>query len=152
MQDKSINVGGASSTGGEDVRPSRDVQSLLIPESPGFSRREYVNKRHFELVLNDETPTGAIYTTLRNAGFEVAQVEETTYQIAQRINGLFVKNWLKVHGDMDVPYMVAKKIADEFPVVSGRRSMAYMDGFMNEYLSWMKMRAQQLQGQEVSVE
>ncbi len=109
-------------------------------------------KRHFELVLNDETPTGAIYTTLRNAGFEVAQVEETTYQIAQRINGLFVKNWLKVHGDMDVPYMVAKKIADEFPVVSGRRSMAYMDGFMNEYLSWMKMRAQQLQGQEVSVE
>lgn len=109
-------------------------------------------RRHFELVLTDDTPTGAIYTTLRGAGMAVSQVEETTQQIAQRINGLFIKNWLKAHGDMDVPYMVAKKIADEFPVVSGRRSMAYIDGFMNEYLNWMKMRAQQLQGQEVSVE
>ena len=35
---------GASSIGGEDVRPSRDVQSLLIPESPGFSRGEYVKE------------------------------------------------------------------------------------------------------------
>ena len=29
-------MGGASSIGGEDVRPSRDVQSLLIPESHVF--------------------------------------------------------------------------------------------------------------------
>ena len=31
-------MGGASSIGGEDVRPSRDVQSLLIPESHEFIR------------------------------------------------------------------------------------------------------------------
>ena len=30
------------SVGGEDIRPSRDVRSLLIPESTGFSRGEYV--------------------------------------------------------------------------------------------------------------
>ena len=31
-------MGGASSIGGEDVRPSRDVRSLLIPESHEFIR------------------------------------------------------------------------------------------------------------------
>ena len=31
-------MGGASSIGGEDVRPSRDAQSLLIPESHNFIR------------------------------------------------------------------------------------------------------------------
>ena len=31
-------MGGASSIGGEDVRPSRDVQSLLMPESHEFIR------------------------------------------------------------------------------------------------------------------
>ena len=31
-------MGGASSIGGEDIRPSRDVQSLLIPESHEFIR------------------------------------------------------------------------------------------------------------------
>ena len=36
---------GASTIGVEDVRPSRDVQSLLIPESPGFSRGEYVKAK-----------------------------------------------------------------------------------------------------------
>ena len=30
-------MGGASSIGGEDVRPSRDAQSLLIPKSLGIS-------------------------------------------------------------------------------------------------------------------
>ena len=34
--DKNINTGRALSVGGEDVRPSRDVQSLLIPESTAF--------------------------------------------------------------------------------------------------------------------
>ena len=34
---------GASTIGVEDIRPSRDVQSLLIPESPGFRHGEYVN-------------------------------------------------------------------------------------------------------------
>ena len=37
-------MGRALSIGVEDVRPSRDVQSLLIPESPGFRRGEYVNE------------------------------------------------------------------------------------------------------------
>ena len=36
-------MGGASSIGGEDVRPSRDVQSLLIPKSHSFNSREYAN-------------------------------------------------------------------------------------------------------------
>ena len=40
--DKNINTGRALSVGGEDVRPSRDVQSLLIPESPVFTHEEYV--------------------------------------------------------------------------------------------------------------
>jgi len=31
-------MGGASSIGGEDVRPSRDVRFLLIPESHEFIR------------------------------------------------------------------------------------------------------------------
>lgn len=34
---------GASSIGGEDVRPSRDVQSLLIPESHEFIRGSMSN-------------------------------------------------------------------------------------------------------------
>ena len=33
---------GASTIGVEDVRPSRDVRSLLIPESPPFRAGEYV--------------------------------------------------------------------------------------------------------------
>ena len=37
-------TGRALSVGGDDIRPSRDVQSLLIPESPGFSHGEYVKK------------------------------------------------------------------------------------------------------------
>ena len=36
-------MGGASSIGGEDVRPSRDVQSLLIPESHEFIRGSMSN-------------------------------------------------------------------------------------------------------------
>ena len=40
--DKNINTGRALSVGGEDVRPSRDVQSLLIPESPVVTHGEYV--------------------------------------------------------------------------------------------------------------
>ena len=35
-------MGRALSIGVENVRPSRDVQSLLIPESPAFRRGEYV--------------------------------------------------------------------------------------------------------------
>ena len=31
-------MGGASSIGGEDIRPSRDVRFLLIPESHEFIR------------------------------------------------------------------------------------------------------------------
>lgn len=41
--DKNINTGRALSVGVEDVRPSRDVQSLLIPESTTFRCGEYVN-------------------------------------------------------------------------------------------------------------
>ena len=37
-----MNTGGASSVGGENIRPSRDVRFLLIPEFPGFSHGEYV--------------------------------------------------------------------------------------------------------------
>ena len=36
-------MGRALSVGGEDVRPSRDVQSLLTPESTTFRCGEYVN-------------------------------------------------------------------------------------------------------------
>ena len=38
-----INTGRALSVGGEDVRPSRDAQSLLIPESHGFIRGSMSN-------------------------------------------------------------------------------------------------------------
>ena len=39
-------MGGASSIGGEDVRPSRDVQSLLIPESHEFIRGSMSKEEH----------------------------------------------------------------------------------------------------------
>ena len=42
--DKNINTGRALSVGGEDIRPSRDVQSLLIPESPVVTHGEYVTR------------------------------------------------------------------------------------------------------------
>jgi len=32
-----MNTGGASSVGGENIRPSRDVRFLLIPESPALA-------------------------------------------------------------------------------------------------------------------
>ena len=48
-----IDMGRALSVGVEDVRPSRDVRSLLIPESPGFSRGEYV-KREIVSVTTDK--------------------------------------------------------------------------------------------------
>lgn len=40
-------MGGASSIGGEDVRPSRDVQSLLMPESHEFIRGSMSNAQFF---------------------------------------------------------------------------------------------------------
>ena len=41
--DKNINTGRALSVGVEDIRPSRDVQSLLIPESHEFIRGSMSN-------------------------------------------------------------------------------------------------------------
>ena len=69
--DKNINTGRALSVGGEDVRPSRDVQSLLIPESTTFrcggvchKTKELINRRMNQIIVTSylyevkNAPTG----------------------------------------------------------------------------------------------
>ena len=50
------------SVGGEDIRPSRDVRSLLIPESTGFSRGEYVKFIHiYGIIIQYSKIKGLIF-------------------------------------------------------------------------------------------
>ena len=70
--DKNINTGRALSVGGEDVRPSRDVQSLLIPESTTFRCGgvcQLINRR-----MNQMLVTSYLYE-VKNASTGISDYE-----------------------------------------------------------------------------
>lgn len=97
--DKNINTGRALSIGGEDVRPSRDEQSLLIPESPAFRHGEYVNYCYFVSFHADTFGNASVLLNHKIETYSDIKEVEKMLETNLDVDSVIVLTWKRIDAD-----------------------------------------------------